>query len=88
MAIRLYESWTSIIVNVESLDRKYPGGFLKFLETEFPIKRFFVDKVRALFRKPTIEDYDSVDTFSGVRVFGTRGCDGNLFYLSSSNKMK
>lgn len=86
MAIRLYESWTSIIVNVDSLDRKYPGGVLKFLETEFPIKRSFVDKVRALFRKPTIEDYDGVDKFSGVRVFGTRGCDGNLFYLSTDNK--
>lgn len=83
MAIRLYESWTSIIVNVESINQKYPGGILKFLESEFPTKKSFFDKAKALFRKPSIEDYDSVDSFSGVRVFGTRGCDGNLFYFST-----
>lgn len=43
-----------------------------------------MSKIKSSFIKPKIEDYDSIDIASGVHVYGTRGCDGNLFFLSTS----
>ena len=85
MAICVNESWTTIIVNVDSINRCYQGGILQFLANEFPVKsKSFMTKIKSSFIKPKIEDYDSIDIASGVHVYGTRGCDGNLFFLSTS----
>ena len=90
MAICIYESWTSIIVNVESMNRCYDGGILQFLIDRYsPPKTGLFSKIKSLFKSdPTIEDFDGIHNSSGVMVMGESGCDGNLFYFSSSDKSK
>lgn len=90
MAICIYESWTSIIVNVESMNRCYDGGILQFFIDRYsPPKTGFLSKIKSIFKStPTIEDFDGIHDSSGVIVMGESGCDGNLFYFSSSDKSK
>ena len=92
MAIRFIRNWHTIIINVERANKKIEGGLIALLSDYYPPKeKTMLEKIKSIFSsaKPlTLSDFDNMHFSSGTRVFAENGCDGNLYFLSFSDRKK
>ena len=92
MAIRFIRNWHTIIINVERANKKIEGGLIALLSDYYPPKeKTMLEKIKSMFSsaKPlTLSDFDNMHFSSGTRVFAENGCDGNLYFLSFSDRKK
>ena len=93
MAIKIIREWNSIIINVEKVNKKVVNGGLISILTDYypPKKKSSFQKIKGLFSKPsplTLSDFDNKFFASRGIVIGGNGTDGNLYFMSRSDKEK
>lgn len=90
MAIRIIRDWNSIIINVEKVNKKVEGGLVSILSSYYPPKKKSTfERIKGLFSKVTpltLSDFDNKRFASRGMVLGGNGTDGNLYFMSCSDK--
>ena len=93
MAIKIIREWNSIMINVEKVNKKVVNGGIVSILTDYypPQKTSTFQKIKGLFSKPsplTLSDFDNKFFASRGIVIGGNGTDGNLYFMSRSDKEK